>query len=119
MNKKEQQELMESLTNQQLAAIKTLVSTMSTMAKLLWGILTTEQREVLLREAGANTVVPIGKEYIDVVMTTLPSAGGEFVELEDDKGHGIGPSGGAEWVELPTVNGVSMVALRIKPEVFR
>lgn len=53
-------------------------------------------------------------EHVDVLMTRLPSADGEFVELEDDKGRGLGPENGAEWVERE--NG--LVALRIPATIF-
>ena len=35
-------------------------------------------------------------KYIDFVMTVLPGPEGEFVELEDDQGHGLNLG---EWVK--------------------
>lgn len=48
-------------------------------------------------------------EYVYVVMTRLPHADGEFVELEDEQGRGVGSNRGIEWVERPD----GLVALRI------
>jgi hypothetical protein len=41
-------------------------------------------------------------DYIDVVMTVGPHADGEFVELEDDQGRGVGPDAGIEWIRPST-----------------
>lgn len=46
--------------------------------------------------------------YVDVVMNVLPGHGGDFVELEDEHGAGLGPPE-AEW--LPREDGT--FALRI------
>lgn len=38
-------------------------------------------------------------QYVDVVMSVLPHHDGEFIELEDDQGRGLGPMHGAFWIE--------------------
>lgn len=59
-----------------------------------------------LEDVGLRAVYEAGRESIlrqltslDVVMTTLPHAHGEFVELEDEHGRSVGTSSGIDWID--------------------